>query len=139
MTVPEHLRQAVIHRAGNRCEYCLLSQLAQEAAFHLDHVVPQSAGGPTSLDNLALACVSCSLRKGSRQTAIDAASGIEVPIFDPRRDTWHTHFRWTGAGLVGLTATGRATLEALQMNRPRVLEIREEERQRGRHPPPGHL
>ena len=32
------LRDAVTLRAGNRCEYCQLSQLGQEAMFHVDHV-----------------------------------------------------------------------------------------------------
>lgn len=60
--IPPSLRDQVVLRAGNRCEYCGLSQVGQEAAFHVDHVVPRVAGGPTELDNLALACVSCSLR-----------------------------------------------------------------------------
>ncbi len=135
MAVPNHLRQAVIQRSNNR----LLSQLAQEATFHIDHVVPQAVGGPTALDNLALACVTCSLRKGARQTVVDVEGEAEVPIFNPRREAWSMHFRWAGVRVFGLTATGRATIAALQMNRPHVLAIREEERQRGRHPPPGHL
>jgi 5-methylcytosine-specific restriction endonuclease McrA len=57
------LREEVTLRAGNRCEYCRLSQLGQEATFHMDHVIPRAANGPTSSDNLALACVSCSPRK----------------------------------------------------------------------------
>ena len=134
MTAPEPLRQAVIQRAGDRCEYCRLSQFAQEATFHIDHVVPQSAGGPTTLENLALACVTCSLRKGARQTVVDVESGMEVSIFDPRREAWSTHFRWDGVRIIGLTATGRATIEAHRMNRPHLLSIRKEERQRGRHP-----
>ena len=46
------LREEVVLRAGNRCEYCRLSQVGQEAAFHIDHVVPRVAGGPTELENL---------------------------------------------------------------------------------------
>jgi hypothetical protein len=49
MTVPDYLRQAVARRADQRCEYCRLSQSAQEASFHVDHVIPQSAGGPTTM------------------------------------------------------------------------------------------
>ncbi len=71
-------------RAGNRCEYCQLSQLGQEATFHIDHVVPRAAGGPTVATNLALACVSCSLRKWARQTATDSESHEEVPLYNPR-------------------------------------------------------
>src|SRR2546425_1283611 len=57
--VPAHLRRLVIRRAGNRCEYCLLSQTGQEATFHIDPIVPESRDGETDEDNLALACVSC--------------------------------------------------------------------------------
>ena len=51
----------------NRCEYCLLAQAGQEATFHVDHVTPRVAGGPTIDGNLALACVGCSLRKGAAE------------------------------------------------------------------------
>lgn len=134
MAVPELLRQAVIQRAGGRCEYCLLSQLAQEATFHVDHVVPQSADGPTKQENLALACVTCSLCKGARQTALDPQTKQEVPFFNPRSDTWREHFRIEAAVLIGLTANGRATIEALRMNRPRIVATRGEEQLRGRFP-----
>lgn len=87
------LHDEVVLRAGNRCEYCQLSQLGQEAAFHIDHVIPRAAGGPTTADNLALACVSCSLRKWAKQTATDAETGEEVPLFSPRTQTWNEHFR----------------------------------------------
>jgi hypothetical protein len=50
---------------------------------------------------------------------------------------WHEHFRWEGVYLQGLTATGRATIEALQMNRALILAIRQEEAARGRHRPDG--
>jgi len=66
MIISASLRRQVIERAGNCCEYCGLAQTGQEAAFHIDHVLPIVAGGNTTLENLALACVSCSLRKGPR-------------------------------------------------------------------------
>jgi hypothetical protein len=133
--IPSSLRAEVEHRAGGRCEYCRLSQLGQEAAFHIDHVVPRAAGGPTTLDNLALACVSCSLRKWAKQTAIDADTGEELPLFNPRTDSWAAHFRWDGQRVVPLTPIGRVTIVALAMNRPLILAIRQEETARGRHPP----
>ena len=137
--VPAHLRRHVIQRAQNRCEYCGLAQTGQEAAFHADHVVPVLAGGKTTLDNLALACVSCSLRKGARQTATDPLTGAAAALFNPRRDSWRLHFRWSGVRLVGLSPTGRATVLALKLNRPVAQAIRQEEAARHRHPPPGHL
>ena len=134
--IPPGLRRLVIQRAAGRCEYCGLSQEGQEATFHIDHVIPVTAGGQTVAENLALACVSCSLRKAARQTAIDPQSGKEVALYNPRRDTWREHFRWEDVYLVGLTATGRATIEALDMNRVLILAIREEEAALGRHPSP---
>src|SRR5262249_38415978 len=121
------LRRAVVRRARNRCEYCEISQELQEATFHIDHIVPRSKCGPTALNNLALACVSCSLRKEARRSARDPATGRTVPLFHPRRQRWADHFRWDGVRLEGLTPTGRATVAALQMNGLRVQAIRAEE------------
>jgi hypothetical protein len=101
----------------------------------VDHVVPVTAGGTAALDNLALACVSCSLRKGARRQAPDPNTGKEVSLFHPRQEVWERHFRWDGVRILGLTATGRATVAALSMNRPLALAIRREEAIRDRHPP----
>ncbi|MEB3338990.1 MAG: HNH endonuclease signature motif containing protein [Leptolyngbyaceae bacterium] len=130
------LRRLVIQRAENRCEYCSLSQLGQAATFHIDHVIPVVAGGSTTVDNLALACVSCSLYKGARQNIEDPETSQTVLIFNPRQQTWREHFCWSGVEVVGLTTVGRATVNALKMNRAIILAIREEEKLLGRHPPP---
>ena len=134
-TIPARLRRVVLKRAAGRCEYCGLSQAAQEAAFHVDHVIPRADGGETVAENLALACVSCSLRKGARRTAVDPETGSQTALFHPCRDRWSDHFLFDGVRLVGLSPTGRATIEALQMNRPLILAIRAEEAYGGRHPP----
>jgi len=128
------LRRAVVNRAQNRCEYCGLFQIGQEAAFHIDHVVPVASGGPTRLTNLALACVSCSLRKGARNSAVDPISSAVVPIYSPREHDWAEHFRWEESAIVGISPIGRATVAALKLNRPQILEIRVEEQSRGRNP-----
>lgn len=133
--IPVSLHRLVVLRAGNRCEYCRLSQVGQEASFHVDHVIPRAAGGITTAGNLALACVSCSLRKYAKQAAVDPDSGEEVPLYNPRTQAWGEHFHWIGEKVVPLSATGNATVAALAMNRPLVLAIRKEEMLRGRHPP----
>ncbi len=137
MSVSLRLRRKVIVRAGNRCEYCGLAQAGQEAVFHVDHIVPIVAAGVDDLENLALACVSCSLRKGARQRATDPMTGEETVFFHPRRNHWPEHFRWDGVRMIGVTPIGRATVAALAANRAVALEIRREEQPRGRHPPPG--
>lgn len=136
MNVPLTLKRAVFQRADGRCEYCGLSQTGQEARFHVDHVQPLAAGGATTVDNLALACVSCSLRKGARRTASDPLTGKPAPIFHPRTQKWTDHFQWKGCRVIGRTSTGRATVDGLKMNRMLAQAIRSEEALRGRHPPP---
>jgi hypothetical protein len=83
-----------------------------------------------------LACVSCSLRKGARQALEDLVTGEMVAVFNPRQQVWQDHFAWDGVQIVGLTATGRATIQALDLNRSTMLAIRLEEEVLGRHPPP---
>lgn len=134
-STPAELRALVIERAQRRCEYCGLAQDGQEATFHVDHVVPRSAGGATDEGNLANACVGCSLRKGARQRAIDPATGVEATLFNPRRESWFEHFRWRDFVVEGVSPTGRATVDALGMNRPLMVAIREEEAVLDRHPP----
>lgn len=135
MAIPRNLRRLIIQRADNRCEYCRLSQLGQVATFHVDHVTPVVAGGPTDADNLALACVACSLSKGAKQAIIDPETQATVAIFNPRQQIWQEHFVWRGVLVFGLTPVGRATIAALKMNRAIILAIRAEEELRGRHPP----
>ncbi len=130
------LRQFVFERADSRCEYCGLSQTGQAATFHVDHVIPLAEGRQTAEENLALACVSCSLRKAARLNVSDPVTGVEVPVFNPRHQDWAEHFQWQDLRVVGISSTGRATVDALKMNRPVILAIRAEEILLDRHPPP---
>ncbi|MBE9102420.1 HNH endonuclease [Vacuolonema iberomarrocanum] len=111
-SIPASLRRFTTNRAKNRCEYCGISQLGQVATFHIDHIIPVNAGGETVADNLALACVSCSLRKGARQQFKDDETGEMIAIFHPRQQAWKQHFDWDGQRAVGLTATGRVSSSA---------------------------
>jgi hypothetical protein len=91
--------------------------------------------GVTSLENLALACVSCSLRKGARTTAIDPGTDDVVQLFHPRVHTWSEHFGAAASGeILGLTAIGHGTIASLSMNRVLAVAIRREERSRDRWP-----
>jgi hypothetical protein len=131
--IPATLHRLVVERARDYCEYCGLAQAGQAATFHVDHVFPIAAGGKTVAENLALACVSCSLRKSAKQYAIDPVTDQVAPIFNPRTQEWREHFAWQGTHIVGLTATGRSTLA---VNREILLAIRKQEAFFGRCPPP---
>lgn len=129
------LIRKVRERARHRCEFCLLPQETQEAIFHVDHIVPRAADGATIESNLALACVSCSLHKSARIVGVDPRTEKLARIFDPRNDQWHEHFAFTKAWRIrGRTPVGRATVEALHMNRKTIVLIRRELALRGHFP-----
>lgn len=60
--IPLNLRKRVIERDGYRCVYC--DEDLSGAEIHMDHVIPESAGGPTTYDNLQVTCRKCNLAKG---------------------------------------------------------------------------
>ncbi|WP_255552860.1 HNH endonuclease [[Phormidium] sp. ETS-05] len=103
----------------------------------MDHVIPLSMGGSNDSTNLALACFHCNRRKGRAQEAIEPESGEKVALFNPRLDTWRQHFRWSEdyLHLIGITPTGRVTIETLALNRERIIGIRAADYAVGRHPP----
>ena len=103
------LRRLVIERSSWRCEYCHAPQGPTGQTFHLDHIVPEGRGGQWTQENLALACPHCNLTRGGKESAIDQRTGQTVDLFNPRRDVWERHFRWSAnrLRLVGKTATGR--------------------------------
>jgi hypothetical protein len=112
-----------------------MHQSLQGATFHVEHVIPRSRGGATVLDNLAWACPGCNLGKSDRVEASDPQTGRAAPLFHPRTERWEDHFRWAGHEIVALTPVGRATLSALDLNRPRRRLIRRAEELFGLFPP----
>lgn len=135
MSVSVELACAVRARADGRCQYCLMHESLQGATFHLEHIIPRCQGGLSVLENLALACPGCNLHKAGRISAIDPATGDFVPLFHPVMQPWVKHFRFSGDRIEGLTAAGRATVEALNLNHPRRRRIREVEAAFGLYPP----
>jgi hypothetical protein len=58
-------------------------------------------------------------------------------LFNPRTEHWPQHFSWDGEGtrIIGLTPTGRATVEALKLNNPYIVSARRMWVLAGWHPP----
>jgi hypothetical protein len=135
MSVAEELSRTVRARAGGRCQYCLMHESFQGATFHIEHIIPQGKGGRSELENLALACPGCNLHKASSLTAPDPVTGGHVRLFHPILQRWSEHFRFYSYQIEGLTAEGRATVEALNLNHPRRRRIREVEEAFGLYPP----
>jgi len=105
--------------------------------MEIEHLIPEALGGLTEEDNLWLACPLCNAFKGYRINALDVVTGEVVPLFNPRQQVWSQHFAWNPAGIeiIALTAIGRATLEALQLNRELLVEARSLWVAAGLHPP----
>ena len=116
------LRDQVWQRAMSRCEYCQMPQLFTDASHEVDHVIAEKHRGPTTPENLALACFPCNNHKGPNIAGVDPDSGLMTRLFHPRQDRWSEHFAWQGPVMIGLTAIGRATVEVLEINlRHRVI------------------
>src|SRR6058998_3905019 len=66
-----------------------------------------------------------------------SASDFAGAAFNPRRQQWSQHFRWNedGTVIIGLTACGRATVEALKLNNELAKQARALWRDAGIHPP----
>ena len=60
--IPLHLRHRVIERDGLHCVYC--DEDLTDGEIHMDHVIPESQGGPTTYSNLQVTCRKCNLAKG---------------------------------------------------------------------------
>lgn len=135
--IPKALRKKIGAEARHRCGYCLTSQAVVGTPMELDHIIPESLGGLTEEINLWLACSLCNDSKLDRIAAPDPVTGQLTRLFDPRRQSWNEHFRWTSAGdrIIGLTAAGRATVAALKLNRPSLVIARRAWVAVGWHPP----
>lgn len=135
--IPKELHRRVAEDAGHRCGYCLGAESVTGMPLTIEHLIPRSLGGPTELGNLWLACWSCNLSKGARISAPDPKSGRSVRLFHPREQVWQEHFSWDDSGvrILGKTAVGRATVDALRLNRPVAVNARRVWVVAGRHPP----
>src|SRR5438128_5107734 len=125
-SIPARLRRHVAERARFLCEYCQLQQALCSEELEIDHIKPRSAGGRTISKNLCQACWRCNNAKSNHTKATDLVSGTRVRLFNPRVDRWHRHFRWSDdfGTIIGQTRIGRATTVALDMNHPRLVQIR---------------
>jgi hypothetical protein len=86
--------------------------------FQIDHVISRQHRGSTTLDNLALACLTCNNHKGPNIAGIDpdGAAKDVIRLFRPREDKWDDHFQWEGPLAIGRTPIGRVAIHVLAIN-----------------------
>lgn len=135
--IAKRLRQRVALAARHRCGYCLSSERIVGTPMEIDHIVPEVLGGLTVEENLWLACSLCNDHKADRIAGVDVVTGERVRLVDPRRQIWTQHFEWAATGdiIIGTTPCGRATVTALQLNRPTLVYARRCWVSVGWHPP----
>ena len=135
-SVSAALRRLVTARAASCCEYCHCQAKYAAQSFSIDHIIPRQGGGLTQADNLALACQGCNGHKATRTIAMDPVTGVLTPLFHPRQQRWSEHFGWSAdfTEVIGLTAVGRATVEALKLHRPGLANMRRILYAAGEHP-----
>ena len=89
-----------------RCQYCGHKLPVAELTY--DHVVPRSAGGKTSWENIVSACEPCNSRKGNRTPAQAGMRLLTVPVRpkalaayvlrlsrDNAPEAWRDYLYWT--------------------------------------------
>lgn len=135
--LPAALREQLLAADDHWCAYCHTTEANTGQPMTVDHIIPQAQGGQTTFDNLCFSCRRCNEFKGSATSAHDPLTDQTVPLFNPRAQVWREHFGWDGSGahVVGLTAVGRATVIALQMNNTVIVDARRRWTSVGWHPP----
>jgi hypothetical protein len=117
---------AVMLRAGFRCEYCLI----EGWELQVDHISPRAPKDATSVTdilvpeepdhllNLAAACPHCNRQKRDFVTGSSILFGGIRRLFNPRSDVWQQHFAWSEdyQRILPLSAIGDATIQRLEMN-----------------------
>lgn len=135
--IPAELRRLVHTRARGLCEYCRSQARFSPQPFSVEHIIARALGGQTIAENLALSCQGCNGHKYIKWQAIDPLTRKLISLFHPRQQRWRDHFAWNEDAtlIVGLTPTGRTTAEALKLNRPELVNLREVLYVTQKHPP----
>ncbi len=130
-------RATVAERARNCCEYCRSQERYSPDSFSVEHIIPLAKEGISNLDNLAFSCQGCNNRKYISVEAVDPVTQANVSLYHPRQELWIAHFAWDKdcSLVIGLTPTGRATIQKLQLNRTGLVNLRRILFELREHPP----
>ena len=135
--ISERVRARVRVQAKNQCGYCRSLQKYVLGILEIEHIIPRALGGTDDEENLWLACRLCNAFKGIQSHGRDPITNRKIKLFNPRQQKWSRHFAWTEdrTHIVGLTACGRATVAAFQLNNIYAVAVRQAWVSAGWHPP----
>jgi len=130
-------RQRIAEQAKYRCGYCQMQEVISGIPLTLEHLRPKARGGSDEDENIWLSCRLCNEKKGALFEAADPLDGTVVPLFNPRTQAWHEHFRWSDdfTQVLATSAVGRATIELLGLNAQLRVRSRAAWVRAGYHPP----
>ena len=75
--IPAHVRAAVWYRDGGLCAHCASGVPVEFQPWHLDHIIPWSAGGPDDSTNLRVLCERHNL---DRSNQFDPFAHAKIPV-----------------------------------------------------------
>lgn len=122
----------------DQCSYCQVQQQFVPDPLEFEHITPVSKGGSNQVENLCLSCGNCNRHKASKTQGVDPETGQLTDLFNPNTQVWDEHFNWDEESiyLIGCTPTGRATIEALHINKVEfAITARHHWVKAGWHPP----
>ena len=82
-------RRNIYARDHNRCQYCGKKHSMSELS--LDHIIPRSAGGEATWENMVCACTKCNVKKGGRTPKQAHMRLITKPVKPKRNPVIHLH------------------------------------------------
>ena len=135
------LRREYHRRALGLCEYCHTAEQWQYVPLPWITSCGYRRVAPNTPRQSGAGLFSLQSAQGRSPAGNRPKDAKLVALFHPRRHRWDEHFIWSADGLriVGLTAIGRATIAALDLNRQRVVHIRAANIAVDRIPPPADL
>ena len=134
--IPANIRRQVDECAKGVCEYCKCLRKYTPESHEYEHIIPSIQGGKSVFLNIAKACRGCNNIKSISIAGLDPETNQIVRLFNPRKDNWKDHFKWSADFLkmIGLTPIGRATIIRLKTNRQELMNLRKVTLNKG-HPP----
>lgn len=82
-------RRNIFARDKNKCQYC--NKRYPSSELSLDHVIPKSADGKSTWENIVCACTKCNARKGGRTPKQASMTLIRKPVKPKRNPLIHIH------------------------------------------------
>lgn len=129
MTVTPDVREKVRSRYNYCCVYCGITEVEIGGLLEIEHFHPTSKGGSDAFDNLVYACTTCNRFKANYWPGDDAPENLH--LLHPDHENFSAHIVVLADGkLIGITERGWFHIQWLHLNRPQLVELRQQRSQK---------